>query len=161
MGKIYFIQQNDNGPIKIGYTNNDIASRLYELQSANPVKLKILGSFPGGPKDEKEIHKKFKKYKLLGEWFSPDEELIEYIGSLPITYDHRELIDYVMKLPKIDSSSNFHLHNTLDKIEKYFILKVLQATNYNCSQSADILHVSVDSLIRRLKKYNIDYKKKK
>ena len=74
-----------DGPIKIGMTKNGIKTRLKGLQSASPYKLKLLflfENFPNSGITERTIHKKFKKIRLEGEWFSPTPELLDFIKQL-------------------------------------------------------------------------------
>ena len=81
---VYFIT--DSKDIKIGYTKNDVTKRLKQLQTANTNKLYLLGYIDGPKELEKELHKKFLKYKKRhnGEWFSADDEIIEFINKYSI-----------------------------------------------------------------------------
>ena len=54
-GFIYFVQQNENGPIKIGWTRNRVEKRVKILQNGNPDRLKIIYTMPGTIKHEKVI----------------------------------------------------------------------------------------------------------
>lgn len=84
----YFIRDGDDGPIKIGRSNIDrMGQRLSGLQIGNPRPLNIVGVIVGDC--EVELHAMFKKYKISGEWFKPNANLIAYI------VDHRE------KLPRV------------------------------------------------------------
>ena len=76
---IYFIQQGNNGPIKIG-KSNDPKKRLRSLQTASPHELCLLKTLPENFIKESEIHEKFKEYRIEGEWFEPASEVLEYIG---------------------------------------------------------------------------------
>ena len=80
---LYFIQQNDDGPIKIGITTN-VASRLSSVQCGNPQKLNLLFSLPYPSKeharaDERYLHFLFEHLKISGEWFEPKPFLVERI----------------------------------------------------------------------------------
>lgn len=77
---IYFIQQGNEGAIKIG-TASDPTERLKELQTASPLGLLLLTSIPGDSEYEKKLHKKFEAYRTNGEWFHPAAELLEYIEN--------------------------------------------------------------------------------
>lgn len=77
-GSIYFIQQGDNGPIKIGYTT-DLLSRMDTLQTGSPYKLNLVLCFQGFVTTERELHAKFRKDRMRGEWFAPSEELMTFI----------------------------------------------------------------------------------
>lgn len=73
---VYIIKCGD--AIKIGKSRKLIA-RLYSLQSSNAEYLEVirlirLENYTEAGKLERELHKKYKKYKLQGEWFS--EELL-------------------------------------------------------------------------------------
>ena len=88
---IYFIQEENNGPIKIGCCYSltpglssgvgGIIGRQLILQCGNPRKLYIIGHMKGTGKDEKQLHKKFKHLNILNEWFVPTTELISFINK--------------------------------------------------------------------------------
>jgi len=82
--EIYFLQSG-KGPIKIGWSNN-IKKRLPILQVGNPEKLILLKVIQGSISGEKEIHKRFAKHKIWGEWFRPIKELMDFIELLPRCY---------------------------------------------------------------------------
>lgn len=63
---IYFIQAKKH--IKIGYSD-DPCTRLRELQTGNPHKLKLMATMPGDSQTEIGLHEVFKKYRVEGEWF--------------------------------------------------------------------------------------------
>ena len=79
---IYFIQQGESGPIKIGYTKGKIKQRIQSLQTGNPEPLKILATMRGTVKDEINLHKAFDAHRLFGEWFDPSKDIMEYIQGL-------------------------------------------------------------------------------
>lgn len=81
IGFIYFIQGENGGPIKIGYTK-DIEQRLKELQTGYPDILKLLIAFPGNHEYEKALHRQLKLYRLNGEWFKPDPAVFRKINEL-------------------------------------------------------------------------------
>jgi hypothetical protein len=76
--RVYFIQEGNGGPIKIGWAAR-VDRRLSQLQPGNPRPLRIAGTMPGGVKEERELHRKFKDTRLYGEWFAPSAELLIYI----------------------------------------------------------------------------------
>jgi len=79
---IYFIQQGEDGPIKIGYTNNkDVKQRLQGLQVGNAIKLRVITTIEGDESYEEALHNKFDKYRLQGEWFEASEELLYHIEN--------------------------------------------------------------------------------
>lgn len=80
---IYFIQAEIVGRIKIGYTSKDtISSRVATLQTASPVKLRVLASRPGGKAKEQQLHVRFAHARTCGEWFDPVPELVRYIARV-------------------------------------------------------------------------------
>lgn len=86
-GFVYFIQGENGGAIKIGYTKN-IESRLHTLQTSYPDALKVLCLIPGSTKIETNYHDKFKDIRLNGEWFKPDKEIFDEIEILKEKYPH-------------------------------------------------------------------------
>lgn len=74
---IYFIQSSDNF-IKIGYSANP-AKRLASLQTSAAEPLILLGTVTGGRDKEEVLHDRFSHLRISGEWFRPDQELLDYI----------------------------------------------------------------------------------
>lgn len=68
--RVYFIQAENGGPIKIGYST-DPEARVRALQPGHPERLVLRRSFPGGSLEEAALHRIFARYRLQGEWFSP------------------------------------------------------------------------------------------
>lgn len=75
---IYFIQQGHFGPIKIGYSTNT-ASRFSALKTATHAHLRFLGEIAGSQSDERRLHEKFAAHRIRREWFTPTQDLIDYI----------------------------------------------------------------------------------
>ena len=67
-GVVYFVQSGEDGPIKIGWTQ-DIERRIAELQTANAHPLKLLGEVPGTMRDETAMHARFSHLRMEAEWF--------------------------------------------------------------------------------------------
>jgi hypothetical protein len=69
-GLIYFIGNDQKGPVKIGFTSHsDPSKRLRQLQTASPDTLSVLGSIGGTIEQEKEIHAFLMHNNIRGEWF--------------------------------------------------------------------------------------------
>jgi hypothetical protein len=85
---VYFIQQQDKGPIKIGMAKS-IRARIDGLQTASPVPLRFLGYVDGGRQKEVELHQRFAVHRKSGEWFEPAAELLDFI--------EREAIDILLE----------------------------------------------------------------
>jgi hypothetical protein len=77
---VYFLQSEDGGPIKIGATN-DVAKRIFELQTARADKLILLAAVSGDMMLERALHLHFASARVKGEWFSPVPELVKLINE--------------------------------------------------------------------------------
>ena len=75
---IYFIQCGENGPIKIGQSDNP-KERLEQLQTGSPYKLKLLWVYKGDQFTEQEIQDKFTLLHIRGEWFKPSKDIFNFI----------------------------------------------------------------------------------
>ena len=81
----YFVRDGNDGLIKIGKSEvGSLEYRIQALQTGNPRPLLIVGIIIGNV--EKELHRKFKRYKVSGEWFRAGPNLVAYIA------EHREKI---------------------------------------------------------------------
>jgi hypothetical protein len=76
---VYFIANGEAqlSPIKIGRTNS-LKRRMSELQTGNPVQLRLLGYIESGDEVslEAELHQKFCQERRSGEWFNIEAEKI-------------------------------------------------------------------------------------
>ena len=75
---IYFIQEGENGLIKIGYSHSP-ERRLAKLQTGNPKPLKIIMTLDGDLDFESVLHQKFDDFRADGEWFYPVKPIREFI----------------------------------------------------------------------------------
>lgn len=66
---IYFIQQGEVGPIKIGVADSP-DRRLGWLQCGNPQKLYLRAILVGGMPEERILHDRFASGHIRGEWFA-------------------------------------------------------------------------------------------
>lgn len=78
-GNVYFITSGTH--IKIGWAK-DPDRRLAALQTASPVKLSLVYSFPGSGAKERELHAKFSHLRSSGEWFAASPEIFAAIDEL-------------------------------------------------------------------------------
>jgi hypothetical protein len=87
-GNIYFIQEEESGPIKIGFSTDlrTLRTRLTHMQVDNPRPLRCLATLAGTGGDEYALHTRFKLYQIRGEWFEPAQELLDYIGAMATPY---------------------------------------------------------------------------
>ena len=72
---IYFIQAGEGGPVKIGH-GEDPEARRKALQTGNPAELRIIGTHPGGAREEEMVHAALAEWRIRGEWFEPDEVVL-------------------------------------------------------------------------------------
>lgn len=78
-GWVYFVScEVLNFPIKIGWTSN-VAPRLKSLQCALPYKVQLLAATRGSLEDETKFHVGFSQYRLEGEWFRRNPDLMALI----------------------------------------------------------------------------------
>ena len=78
MGSTYVIQSGHNGPVKIGYTDDDPRIRMRALQIGSAEKLYLVRDFQG-ESGERHLHRRFAHLRLHGEWFS--NEVFRYLGG--------------------------------------------------------------------------------
>jgi len=79
-GAVYFVQAGIDGPIKIGWSQ-DVSRRISELQTANAMRLRLLGTVPGTLEDEAAMHARFARFRIEAEWFQNVPEIHEYLRS--------------------------------------------------------------------------------
>ena len=79
---IYFLLNPENLTIKIGYTEQNIDSRLSNLQIGSCNKLMLVAFVAGDRKVEKMLHGKFKHLHVNGEWFSLKSELRDFVTMI-------------------------------------------------------------------------------
>ena len=68
-GVVYVIAAPEVWRVKIGYTTESPQTRLLQLQTASPVPLVLVGSFPGSVRLERDLHAWFADKRRCGEWF--------------------------------------------------------------------------------------------
>lgn len=101
---VYFIQGRITKNIKIGHTKrDDLSGRLQELQSASPDQLNLLLVIEGDKRFEWSLHRRFAKYRLHGEWFSPSSELLQAIADSDFPKP-KSLVQRVLRKDKSSSS---------------------------------------------------------
>jgi hypothetical protein len=87
--QVYFLREEEDGPIKIGYADN-VIRRMYRLQQGNPSVLRVIATMPGANEQEKVLHRRFRHLRVRGEWFRADEGLLEYIRRHTEVWSPRE-----------------------------------------------------------------------
>lgn len=83
---VYFVQAGEGGPVKIGVTGGELAHRIAQLQTGSAAAILVLAAHAVPSADvyihEREIHEVFARFRLRGEWFSPEPELIKFVEML-------------------------------------------------------------------------------
>ena len=83
-GFIYFLLSEKLDAVKIGFTrNNDMKVRLRDCQTWSPHEYDVLKVVEGTMLEERQLHRRFAKDKIRGEWFKYSEALKDYIFLLP------------------------------------------------------------------------------
>jgi hypothetical protein len=77
--KIYFLRNEANNHIKIGFTDGEPEDRRRACQTGSSGKLTLLFHMSGTREDEKAWHDRFAYARIGGEWFRPDPQLLKAI----------------------------------------------------------------------------------
>lgn len=81
-GVVYFIQVENEGPVKIGWTRN-LLNRFQTIQTCNHEVLTLLAALRGNRKLEREMQAKFRAYLIRGEWYRPSSDLRSFLSEQP------------------------------------------------------------------------------
>jgi len=141
---IYFLRNGLDGDIKIGYTKtSNILERIRALQTGNPNVIFPLGFINGNRADEKKLHKLFNKHHVVGEWFSPSYEIIEYVFYNCHGFNANNA-----------QTTDNNLHR-LEDVERQSIKNRLTKCGGNKSETARQLGITRRTLHKKLKKYGL------
>ncbi len=80
---IYFAHNKARNAVKIGFSEN-LEARFKVLQTASLDPLELIGTIEGDRTAEKELHRKFKQFRINGEWFLVGPELDEFIKEMVV-----------------------------------------------------------------------------
>ncbi len=140
---VYFLQQGDGGPIKIGIAEGTrLDRRLKQLQTASPLPLRLLGIIEGGSDLERRLHEKFAGCRLEGEWFSAAPDLLRFVRTSISQPDELMLADS-MKTVNSEAASK---PRSLSSLEAKLILHLEAAGQMvvTIAQAMAILGCSYD-----------------
>lgn len=119
---IYFVQEDDSRNIKIGRASN-VKSRVSGLQNGNSSKLWLLleADVYNSVEYEKELHRKFSKYRIRGEWFEGSEEILCCIDDMRkfINSPMEQLLDYEQDVDHLISHAGVRT-NIVNDLNRYF-----------------------------------------
>jgi hypothetical protein len=81
--KVYLLSNDDWTQFKIGISKNDIKVRINNLKTGNGSEISLVSVFesPHYKKIEKMLHKKHHSKRLVGEWFSLNDDDITNFKS--------------------------------------------------------------------------------
>jgi hypothetical protein len=82
-GFVYFLQPagKPSAPVKVGFSERSIVTRLRNLQTASPEPLAFLAAIPGTRDTERALHQRFAASRICGEWHEAGA-ILEYLGGL-------------------------------------------------------------------------------
>lgn len=82
--KIYFVQEGEAGPVKIGWTQQDLVARLNQIQNGNPRPVRLIGLLvvDSPVQAEEALHAHFADWHIRGEWYEPGPSLMEFIAEV-------------------------------------------------------------------------------
>lgn len=83
---IYFVQSTGGGPVKIGWSRDQISlkRRLQLLQNGYPEKLVIIRTLDGPRTVEKWLHRFYAVIRLEGEWFRYRDDMLTILPPLDL-----------------------------------------------------------------------------
>jgi hypothetical protein len=77
--RVYAIWAEGPDLIKIGFSG-DVRKRHSALQVTSPHTLHLLMDIPGGEDLERELHFRFRDFRVRGEWFKPGPPVLELLA---------------------------------------------------------------------------------
>jgi hypothetical protein len=80
-GTVYILQVDGGGPIKIGFTTQNVYQRITSIQHGSPYVLNWVGAYRGTIEDERSAHRELSDFNLRGEWFHPVAPVLKFIES--------------------------------------------------------------------------------
>jgi|GEM_PF-3493394 len=146
--QIYFISSGEF--IKIGIANNP-KQRLRDLQTASPVKLKIIYTIPGTENLEKILHEIFNEYRECGEWFRYEGGLKSFVDSFKLNCYCISEKNILEKLPVIDSTiteKELYLNHDHEKVIGF--LKFMEVIEGNYNSFEELWGVELPLIITRM-----------
>jgi hypothetical protein len=85
---VYFLLAKRCNRIKIGSSANP-QRRMNELGTSCPDDLELLGTMSADIATEPAIHRKFKRFRVQGEWFESDPSILDFIKINCINSDNK------------------------------------------------------------------------
>src|ERR1044072_1869526 len=127
-GYVYFIRPKGKaGPIKVGHSTFPPV-RLISLQAWSYEELEIVSQIEGYRRLERDIHERFAKYQIRGEWFDAAPELIALAEGIRDGRPLAELVDLSIVTGKLYRRPNTKSPNA--KIVGMLKMRVVSATRH-------------------------------
>lgn len=80
-GFVYFFLSEGLSAVKIGHSKS-VGRRFSQLQTGHPSRLFYVGCLVGDKRMEAAIHSRFDFQRLEGEWFTYNEEIVEFCKEI-------------------------------------------------------------------------------
>lgn len=144
---VYFFKHNNINAIKIGKTSGDsVLDRFNQFRTYAPFGAEIVGFFEtdNGYRDEKELHQRFKNYRLEGEFFDISIDMV-----INIVYKKNK--DYHKAL----SLFNEWINKNENDISK--LISLMDKANVTELDQSNILSKSIIEYIRNNFQVNLWY----
>jgi len=94
--KVYLIR-NGEGFHKVGYTKHSVLYRMEQLQTGSSSELEYVNEcvVKHATKVESALHRQYKKYHIIGEWFDLPDDVVEKFEETAARFDNtfQSLID--------------------------------------------------------------------
>lgn len=98
-GTVYFLRCKPFGPIKVGFTQGQVYSRVRALEQTTPHELEWIGAFAGTPADETEIKRHLKSDLIRNEWFHPTPAVLRVVEERCPGFDPIATRDAILHEP--------------------------------------------------------------
>lgn len=134
---VYLIYNSNRNVVKIGYGTDPI-KRLSTLQIGCIDRLDLLCTFNGGISDEKTLHEKLSKFRIVGEWFEYTEELISVVRDVMFSLTPKPKLTERIGANQLLNPTDAVLFEAA-KIKKLFTVSDLKKLNPNLNlKTSDI-----------------------
>lgn len=152
---IYFIANSYSKSVKIGYSLSP-KQRFSQLQIGNSYKLDLIGVMKGDREVERDIHNKFKKYHIRGEWYKLNDNIIKFITEYATIIKNRDntfvRILELLGNKKTDILRYLALNSNRERI----VFKSKREMSNELNISYAIVHNLIDKLLKAKYLKNIE-----
>lgn len=80
-GRVYFIEADGAGRVKIGFTKGNVQERLRQIQTGSPFPLRVVAVVDGSLQRESNLHARFRHLRVAPnvEWFHFGQEIRDFL----------------------------------------------------------------------------------